>query len=121
MQVLLRSQIDRSDQVDVVDLVGPFTTDVEWEMEPTSKGLAFLPLYQDGGWRGRVSVADEDGWKALDLWKADGVGMAMEVPKGAVRLVLSYQTPGLDLGVLVSCLGAACLLATSLNARKLRL
>jgi len=68
-----------------------------------------------------VSVADEESGKALDLRKADGVGMAMEVPKGAVRLVLSYQTPGLDLGVLVSCLGAACLLATSLNARKLRL
>ena len=110
LAVLPRSQIDRRDTVDPVDLWGPFTTDLEWVIAPTASGLAFLPLYQDGGWSGWVSLENDGVLKALKLSKASGVGMAMEIPEGADRLVLNYQTPGLKVGVLISLLGAASLL-----------
>jgi uncharacterized membrane protein YfhO len=83
---------------------------LEWELAPTEKVLAFLPLYQDGGWSGWVSLENKECERALELSKANGVGMAMEIPEGAVRLVLSYQTPGLKVGVLISLLGTASLL-----------
>jgi uncharacterized membrane protein YfhO len=83
---------------------------MEWEIAPAAKGLAFLPLYQDGGWSGWVSVKGEEASNALKLAKANGIGMAMEIPEGAVRVKLRYQTPGLKLGVLISLLGTACLL-----------
>jgi hypothetical protein len=107
MTVLPSCQIDR---IEVVGLWGPFTTDMEWEIAPAAKGLAFLPLYQDGGWSGWVSVKGEEASNALKLAKANGIGMAMEIPEGAVRVKLRYQTPGLKLGVLISLLGTACLL-----------
>jgi hypothetical protein len=110
MSVQPKLQIDRRDQVDAVDLWGPFTTDLEWVIAPTASGLAFLPLYQDGGWSGWVSLENDGVWEALKLSKANGVGMAMEIPEGADRLVLNYQTPGLKVGVLISLLGAASLL-----------
>jgi uncharacterized membrane protein YfhO len=81
--------------------------------------LAFLPLYQDGGWSGWVSLENDQVERAIRLSKANGVGMAMEIPEGAERLVLSYQTPGLELGVMVSFLGIASLLyGTFVRLRK---
>ena len=119
MEVLPRSQIDPGDRVDAMNLWGPFTTNMEWKIEPSARGLAFLPLYQDGGWSGWVSLENDQVERAIRLSKANGVGMAMEIPEGAERLVLSYQTPGLELGVMVSFLGIASLLyGTFVRLRK---
>jgi hypothetical protein len=119
MEMLPRSQIDPGDRVDAMNLWGPFTTNMEWKIEPSARGLAFLPLYQDGGWSGWVSLENDQVERAIRLSKANGVGMAMEIPEGAERLVLSYQTPGLELGVMVSFLGIASLLyGTFVRLRK---
>lgn len=121
LEVLPRSQIDPKDHVDAVDFLGPFTTQMEWKMQPTASGLAFLPLFQDGGWRGWWTTEDHEGWKALELSGANGIGMVLEIPEGAERLALGYRTPGLELGVLISLLGAASLLyGTCLSGWRLR-
>jgi len=119
LEVLPRSQIDPKDHVDAVDHWGPFTTQMEWKMQPTASGLAFLPLYQDGGWKGWVSLENDDVERELVLSKANGVGMVLEIPKGTERLALQYRTPGLELGVLTSLLGTASLLyGVCLRCRK---
>jgi hypothetical protein len=78
---------------------------IEIELEVAEPGYILIAEAFDDGWSATLND------KPAEIHAADICFMAVRIEQGSHKLVLRYQTPGRNTGIVMSCFGVAVLMA----------